>query len=129
MIRRLGVNLAASVAIALSLSSCAATSAGAEQRDAVIVTPTAASRASLQQAVSKLVGQPVTLADDALTRASSLTIERTVARDPSGRRIEARETAMPQSVRLVRRGDACVLIHDASRAEVVLNDVACRPAS
>jgi len=129
MILRVGMSLGASVAIALSLSSCAATSEGAEQRDAVIVTPNAASRAALQQAVAKLVGQPVTLADDALTRASSLTIERTAARDPSGRRIEARETAMPQSVRLVKRGSSCVLIHDASGAEVVLNDVACQPVN
>ena len=129
MILRLGMSLSASVAIALSLSSCAATSEGVEQRDAVIVTPNAASRASLQQAVAKLVGQPVTLADDALTRASSLTIERTAARDPSGRRIETRETAMPQSVRLVKRGSSCVLIHDASSADVVLNNVACQPVN
>ena len=115
----------ASALIALLLSACA-TSNGAEQHSAVIVTPDAAARAALQQAVAKLVGRPVTLADDALTRQSTLTIERAAAHDPSGRRIEARETSMPQSLTLVQRGSACVLIHDSTKQEVSLDGVNCK---
>ena len=114
----------ASALIALLLSACA-TSNGAEQHAAVIDAPNAASRAALQQAVAKLVGHPVALADDALTRESSLTIERAAARDPSGRRIDARETSMPESVTLVQRGSACILIHDKTKEEVTLSGVTC----
>ena len=114
------------VLAAFSLSACAAPPESIEHPAAVIVAPNAASRATLQQAVSKLVGRPVTLADDALTRESTLTIERTGARDPSGRRIEVRETTMPESLRLVQRGAACVLIHDATKQEIMLNGVSCK---
>jgi len=95
------------------------------QADAVIVNATMASRAELQRAVSSIVGAPVTLADDALTRASTLTIERTPMRDPSGRRIEAREIDPPHLFRLVKRGTSCVLIHERTQQEVVLRETEC----
>jgi hypothetical protein len=111
--------------VAVLLSACAVSSDGAEQRAAVIVSPDAASRESLRQAVASLLGKPVTLADDALTQDSSLTIDRSAARDPSGRKIEVRETAMPDTFQLVRRGSACVLIHDGTKREAELSGVKC----
>jgi hypothetical protein len=113
-----------SALLAALLSGCA-TSNGAEQQAALLAAPDAASRAAIQQAAAKLVGHPVALADDAFTRESMITIERSAARDPSGRRIEARETSMPTSLRLVQRGTACILVQDETNKEVALDGVKC----
>jgi hypothetical protein len=116
--------------IALALCACAHPTQGAtegtEHAAAVIVSADASSRSALQQAIVSMLGKPVTLADDALTRDSMLTIERTVARDPSGRRIESRDAALPDVFRLIQRGTQCVLIHEATHRESVLRGVKCR---
>jgi hypothetical protein len=94
---------------------------------AIIDGPTTASREELSQAVTRMLNMPVTLADDALTRESTLSIERTPIRDASGRRIEARERAAPELFRLVKRGAECVLIHERTKAESVLHSARCTP--
>lgn len=110
-------------AIALVLCACALSAA--ESTPAVITSTNAASRAMLQQTVSTLLGRRVTLADDALTRDSTLVVERTVARDPSGNRIEAAERSGPETIRLVRRGNECVVIHERTQNTATLSGVTC----
>src|SRR5437773_2672473 len=64
------------VAAMLGLAACA-TAAGRPDLPAVLTNPTAESRAELARRVSgALHGAPITIADDALTRDSTLIVER-----------------------------------------------------
>lgn len=94
---------------------------------AIIVHPTAASRAELEFAVSSaLGGRPVRLADDALTRTSSLIIARAQARDARGLPLNGRELGRPQHFRLLLRGSRCVLLHVESGKSRTLTHTACQ---
>jgi len=119
--------LVRSAAFGMMLSGCAASSSGTET-PAVIVSPDSESRHALQQAVNSLLGRSVMLANDALTRESSLVIERTPARDPSGRKIEVRDDVKPEIFRLVSRDGQCVLIRESTREQVTLERVRCAAA-
>ena len=120
----MNARLTVTTLVSIALAACATPSRAVDQ-PAVVVSPSDASRASLQQAVSTALTRPVTLADDAFTRDSTLVIERAATEDPTGRRIEARERGMPQKFHLVKRGEMCVLIHDDSGRESQLSHVIC----
>lgn len=93
---------------------------------ALIVNPTAESRAALVQAVrAALNGAPVTLADEALTRESTLVIERAVRRDAAGRRVQGRELGLPERFHLVKSGASCVLVQERSGRRLVLEHTHC----
>lgn len=126
MIRALHFSAGAmTVALVLGMSACAMSNEASDS-PAKIVMPTAESRAELQRAVEKALNiTPVTLADDALTRESTLTIERQTARHASGRRIDAREVERPELFRLVKRGSECVLIHERTQTRTVLPSTRC----
>ena len=111
--------------LSLAMTACVMSTAASDS-PARIIDPTMESRAELRQAVmAALEGMPVTLADDALTRESSLSIERATQRDSGGRRIEARETSRPELFRLVRNGRACVLIHERMQSRTTLHATRC----
>ena len=110
------------------LLACAAAAPAPTTDDtpAVIVRPTAASRAALAQTVSiALDGANVTLADAALTDSSDLVIERTVRRDPEGQPIQGRVTEKPERFRLVRNGGQCVLVHERTGKRYRLVETEC----
>ena len=110
------------VCVALLLAACV----GAE-RAARIVAPTAASRAALQAAVSQaLGGAEVTLADDALTHDSRLTIEHVIRRDAAGNRRVGRDLSAPVVFELVKRGRQCVLVRPSDGARWVLDATRCQ---
>ncbi|HVF15853.1 MAG TPA: hypothetical protein VNA21_03050 [Steroidobacteraceae bacterium] len=115
--------------ISIALCACALPSAGTEDAAAFVAAPSAATRAELQRSVNALLGKNVMLADDALTQSSVLVIERSAVRDPTGRRVEARETQMPDRLRLIKRGADCVLINESTQQEAILRNVACKQAS
>lgn len=95
---------------------------------AVIVNPTAESRAALKRAVGEaLRGAPVLLADDALTRSSTLVVERVRPRDPSGMQLGGREYGLPERFRLVRSGQQCILVHEPDGMRLVLEATTCSP--
>jgi hypothetical protein len=97
---------------------------------AVIVHPTAASRAALARAVgAALQGAPVTLADDALTRDSQLLIEPVHPRDANGLPLNGRELGRPEQFRLVKNGSRCVLIHQSTGKRQTLRSTKCAPAA
>lgn len=101
----------------------------AEDVPAVLVEPTAESRAELARVVSAaLDGSPVLLADDALTEASLLTIERRVPRDIEGRPAAGRVLDPPEQFRLVRSGTRCFLVHQRTGERTLLTLSSCRPA-
>ncbi len=111
------------LAISVAIGGCAV--ANEKHEAAVIVNPTAASRAALASAVNAALGVQVTLAADALTQRSILTIERTPLRDASGRRIEVAERSPPETFRLIKRGGRCVLIHERTQQETILEATTC----
>jgi hypothetical protein len=101
----------------------------AQEQPAVIAAPTAASRAELARLVSAAFnGQPVTLADDALTRESVLTIERRTPPGEQGRAATGRTLEAPQRLNLVLRGTRCFLVLAADGREWELNEAQCVPA-
>src|SRR5690349_4416463 len=111
--RRIVVGLFAVNLCAVLLAACASSSAAVD-KPAVIDKPDAKSRLALQNAICKALGVSyVVLAEDALTRDNTLTIEPARIRDFEGRRLQGRETRMPESFHLVRgkKKDECVLIY------------------
>jgi hypothetical protein len=101
-------------------------SATAQERPALIVKPSAETRAALLDAVrSALGGVQVTLADDALTRESVLIVERTARRDTEGRRLQGRELGKPERFRLVKSAASCVLIHERTGRRFRLERTEC----
>jgi hypothetical protein len=82
---------------------------------AIISAPSAASRAELERVISAAFnGIPVTLADDALTRESTLTIERNRPRDAEGRPLDGRDPGRPEHFRLIKTGSDCVLVQEST---------------
>lgn len=85
-----------------------------------------ATRAVLASAVSQaLDGREISLAPDALTASSQLLLDPARPRDASGRVLQGRETRTPESFQLVKVGDECVLKHERTGREYVLQDVRC----
>jgi len=108
------------------LASCA-TPAGLRSENAsegvpaVIVDPTPQSRAALLQAVAgALNGAQPLLADDALTRESTLLVER--------RLLEGRDRVAPEKFRLLLIDARCVLVHETSGKRAVLAGTTCAAA-
>jgi len=103
---------------ALAFAACRT---AAPEGPAVVVHPTPASRAALSQAVgSALGGQPVALADDALTRSSTLIVDRTGRRDPAGLPVTGRDTGRPDRFSLLKQGDSCILVHEKDGKRMAL---------
>lgn len=96
---------------------------------AVIVRPTAQSRASLVGAVASALGATVTLRDDALTQESSLTLERLRRRDPQGHPAQGRDLGMPERFLLVLSAGRCVLVHERTGRRFPLEATECAPAA
>ncbi len=114
------------LAFALLAAGCRTARSEPRELPAVIVAPTDASRAALAAAVSAaLHGAPVALAGDALTRSSTLTVERTQVRDAAGVPVQGRELGAPERFRLVKRGGACLLVHERTGRTVVLESTTC----
>jgi hypothetical protein len=100
----------------------------AQEQPAVIAAHTAESRAELTSVVSTAFnGQPVTLADDALTRESVLTIERSTPPGPQGRAATGRTLEAPERLNLVLRGQRCFLVREADGREWELTQARCVP--
>ena len=109
------------------LPACGAWAAGPGGVPAIVIHPTAASRADLEWAVSRAFhGAHVRLADDALTRDSMVTIGRAQARDVRGLPLNGRELRHPQHFRLLRRGSRCVLLHLETGTALLLKHTTCR---
>ena len=111
----------------LGLAACA-TATGRPDLPALLTNPTAESRAELVRAVSgALHGAPITLADDALTRDSTLIVERTRPRTADGVPLSGRETGRPEHFRLVKNGSRCMLVHERTGKRWTLTAATCSP--
>lgn len=93
---------------------------------ALLIEPTAESRAELLDVVSNALNNAhLTLADDALTKTSLLIIERKRHRDLNNNPVMGRELGQPEQFRLLLSGDQCVLVHLNGRNRSVLKNARC----
>jgi hypothetical protein len=93
---------------------------------AVIADPTAESRQELARVIHEALGDvPVTLADDALTGSSLLSLEHALRRDPEGRTLNGRELTRPETFELFKRGSHCVLVQSRTGREWTLHHTQC----
>lgn len=94
---------------------------------AVIVEPDEASRDELRQVISTaLNGADITLADDALTTESSLSIEHPQHQGIEQQPLRGRDLGRPETFHLVLDGSQCVLVHDKTGLRWLLLDTECR---
>lgn len=96
---------------------------------AVVVDPTDASRAALQQAVNEAMRTDVLLAEDALTDSSILIIEHRVPESIAGSPAQGRNMEMPVQFRLFTNGKVCVLEDQRDKTRYVLDDTKCAAES
>jgi hypothetical protein len=97
-------------------------------RPAVIVEETAQGRSELAQVVANaLHTDRVVLADDALTTAPSLVIERTAVKDEQGRLLDGRDLSKPAAFELYAFRGRCLLERRPSGERWSLRTVRCQP--
>jgi hypothetical protein len=93
---------------------------------AVIADPTARSLRELAGVIHEALGDvPVTLADDALTGSSLLSLEHALRRDPEGRPLNGRDLTRPETFELFKRGPRCVLVQTKTGREWTLHHAQC----
>ena len=90
-------------AVGLALAACKNVAPDANQ-PAVIVEPTAASRAALQATINELLDTDVLLAESALTETSFLFIERRIPQSIEGSPAKGRNLEMPYRFTLLTNG-------------------------
>jgi hypothetical protein len=120
-------SLSAAAAAMVFLSGCTMSSS-AGIAPPLVLESSAQSHAALERAVASLLGRQVMLANDALTHDSTLVIDRVTHRDPTGRRIDAREDPGPEIFRLKMQGSECLLVRQRTQESVRLDNVRCIPA-
>jgi hypothetical protein len=121
--------LGRSLAAAALLAPSACGTLSAQEQPAIIAAPTPQSRAEIERVVSAAMnGQPVTIADDALTRESVLVIQRRTPPGPQGRAATGRTLDAPEQFRLLLRGERCTLLRAADGREWQLEETRCVPA-
>jgi hypothetical protein len=98
------------------------------ERPAVIAAPSASVHAELVHVVALAFdGAPVTLADDAFTRDSVLSVERRTPAGPQGQAATGRTLDAPVRLRLVLDGARCELVREVDGRRFPLRDVRCVP--
>lgn len=129
--RSRALSAAASLLLAAFIGGCALARAPhaatlASDRSALLVAPSAATRAELARALSAaLNGASIRLADDALTSDSALIVTRMQRRDAAGRPILGRSSERPERFDLVKRADECILIHERTGRRWILHSAHC----
>ncbi|MBT8107187.1 MAG: hypothetical protein KJP17_03065 [Gammaproteobacteria bacterium] len=116
--------LMALVGCCLALTACKQVLEDANE-PAIIVDPTDASRAALQQVVNEALRTDVLLADDALTDSSLLIIERKIPQSITGSPAHGRTMEMPVQFRLLTNGTICVLEDQRDKTRYLLDDTRC----
>jgi hypothetical protein len=93
---------------------------------ALIINPTAQSAKELRRVIHKaLPGVAVTLADDALTRSSLLSLEHTHRRDPKGQTLNGRDLSRPETFELFKQESRCILKQLSTGRSFELHHVQC----
>ena len=119
------INFCSSLLGGLILIAGCQTMVAGNDAPARITSPTAASRAALQNAVNDALHTDVMLADDALTSSSNLSIERSPPRTLQGRIATGRNMEPPIRFQLVMNGSVCILIDTRDESRYPLDDTTC----
>lgn len=115
------------IAALLLLAGCQAIGANADQ-PAVIVQPSDASRAALKQTLSAIFGgEEITLADDALTHSSMLTLENNPPNSADSQAALGRVVTRPFSFQLIKNQHGCFLVDLRVGERHFLVDTTCAP--
>lgn len=114
-------------AAGLTAAACNHVAPDANQ-PAVIVEPSAASRAALQATVNRLLDTEVQLSADALTETSFLFVERRIPRSIDGSPAKGRNMEMPYRFTLLTNGTDCVLVDERDGSRHLLADTKCEAA-
>jgi len=107
-----------------AIAACQSFSA-ARDEPALLVDPTAATRAELLMVMTRALGAPVVLAADALTATSLLSVERNPPRDISGAPLTGRTLGRPEQFRLVLGASGCELVHLSNGDRFELREARC----
>jgi len=118
------LRLILTIAVAAVISACQ-TIAADYDHSARIVNADDSSRAALRATVNTILNTKVTLADNALTDTSLLTIERNPPRTLDNPNPQGRIMEMPIQFRLVVNGTDCILIDQRDRGRYVLENTNC----
>lgn len=112
----------------LSFMVAACVAPHAEEEVPAVLVADEQSHTTLTQTIAAALGTTsVTVADDVLTRSSRLIIEPTRPRGPDGHLLQGRELRAPEVFQLVKQSRDCVLVHERTRKEFVLQGVKCVP--
>lgn len=122
--RRLKLHTLLAVSLPLTATACQTVATNVDT-PARIVNPDAASRAALQNAVDTAFGTNVTLADDALTNSSLLTIERNPRPTMENPHPQGRNMELPMQLRLYINGSDCILVDERNQRRFTLSDTSC----
>ena len=115
-------------ALVLTVLSGCQTNMYASDRYAVLVDVTPAVHATIESAISAaLPGMQITVAPDALSQTSLLTLERPVRQRLDGEAGLDRRLDTPERFRLVVNDGRCVLIHEAKSTRYPLDGARCTP--
>jgi hypothetical protein len=120
----------AAALLAAALAGCQATQAQAPQAQAekparMTGTPSSACLTQLTAFASSATKRTVTLTEQAFAQSDQLLLERPLIRGPDGRPLDGRSMERPSSVRLVRAGALCSVIHENSATRTELPDCRC----
>jgi hypothetical protein len=110
--------------VTLAIAGCQ-TVASEHDQPARIVNPDEASRIALQSVVDNVLNTHVTLADNALTESSFLSIERNPPRTMQNPNPQGRIMEPPFLFRLVVNGSDCILIDQRDRGRYLLENTNC----
>lgn len=113
--------------LAATLGGCGAAPVGTEQ-PAVVVNADDDSRRELRQVIATALDvSEVTIAGDALTASSELSIARTPPRGLEAPPATGRQTGRPEVFRLLKDGPQCLLVHRRTGLRWLLVDTECAP--
>lgn len=123
------INTILSMGALVLLGACNSQPAQGGEEPALIVGVTPEGRAELQRLVSEaLHGAPVTLAEDAFTRESTLIIERNPPQNLQQRPLQGRNMDRPKKFRLLLSGERCWLERESDGERWELLEAKCMPA-
>lgn len=115
------------IATLILLSGCQGLTANTDL-PALIVQPNEASRAALKATLSGLFGgQEITLADNALTQSSMLSLEMNLRKQLSSQLAIGRVVTGPLSFQLIKNKNGCFLIDSRDGKRYLLIDTTCAP--
>jgi len=113
--------------VILLLSGCRTITANDDQ-PALIVEPSDASRAALRETLSSIFGgEEITLADDALTDSSILTLEISPSKLADSDAALGRVVGRPFSFQLIKNRHGCFLVDLRVAERHLLADTSCAP--